>query len=304
MTALLALALLAAPGCPAALAAAAGIESPRDLGAQAPALVALLVERGAGGPAAALGSEADAFAEAALAGEGDLAALAERFRARLARHCALAAERPAGTALRPGDRLVLDQILARPEFRRARADPGALGRWLADLWRRVLELLGTEEAGRYATGGRTAFFAAVALALAAGLAWAVRRRRAGEPGQRRPVPAAATALPPPDRSEALARAALAAGRQAEAVRHAFLALLGTLERQGRLPRGRALTNRELAGHLAAAGPRLPGALAPGFAELALRFDRTVYGGAPVSAGEAAAYLDRARELWALGEGAR
>ncbi len=303
MTALLALALAAAPGCPEALAAAARLESPRELGAEATGIAALLVERGAGGPAAALGAEADAFAEAALEGQGDLEALADRFRARLARHCALAALRPVGAALRPGDRRALDEILARPEFQRARADPGALSRWLTELWRRILDLLGTEEAGRYATGGRNAFFAAVALAAAAGLAWAVRRRRAAGSGGRPPLPVAASALPPSDRSEARARAALAAGRWAEAVRQAFLALLGALERQGRVPRGRALTNRELAGHLAANGPRLPAALAPGFAELAGCFDRAVYGGAPVAAGEAAAFLDRARDLRALSEAA-
>ena len=303
MTALLALALAAAPGCPGALAAATRIQSPRDLGLEAPAITALLVERGAGGPAAALAAEAEACAEAARTGEGDLEALSDLFRARLARHCALAAEPPLGPALRPGDRRALEEVLARPEFRRARADPGALARWLSELWRRILDLLGTEEAGRYATGGRTAFFAAVALALAAGLAWAVRRRRAGEVAGRPRPPAASSSLPPPDRSEALARAALAAGRWSEAVRHAFLALLGALERQGRVPRGRALTNRELAGHLAATGARLPAGLAPGFADLAARFDRAVYGGAPVAAGEAAAFVDRAREVWALGEAA-
>jgi hypothetical protein len=114
---------------------------------------------------------------------------------------------------------------------------------------------------------------------------------------------AASALPAPDHCDALARAALAAGRWAEAVRHAFLALLGVLERQGRVPRGRALTNRELASHLAATAPRLPAALAPGFADLAARFDLAIYGGARVAAGEAAAFLDRARELWALSEAA-
>ena len=317
MTALLALALAGAPGCPEALAAAARFESPRALGVEATAIAALLVERGAGGPAAALGAEADAFADAALASEGDLEALAERFRARLARHCALAAERPGGPALRPGDRRALDEILARAEFQRARSDPGALARWLAELWRRILDLLGTEEAGRYATGGRTAFFAAVALALAAGLAWAVRRRRAPEGGERAPAPVATPTLPAPDQTEALARAALAAGRWAEAVRQAFLALLGVLERQGRVPRGRSLTNRELASHLAATAPRLPAALAPGFADLApgfadlapgfadlaARFDLAIYGGARVAAGEAAAFLDRARNLWTLSEAA-
>ena len=301
MTALLALALAAAPGCPEALAAAARLESPRQLGAEAAAIAALLVERGAGGPAAAIEAEADAFAEAARTGQGNLEALARRFRARLARHCALAAERPDGTALRPGDRRALGEILARAEFRRAGSDPDALPRWLAELWRRILDLLGTEEAGRYATGGRTAFFAAAALAVVAGLAWAVRRRRAAQGSERPAAPAATSALLPPDRSDALARAAPAAGRWSEATRLSFLALLGALERDGLVPRGRALTNREMARHLAAGGPRLPAALAPGFADLAGLFDRTVYGGAPVGAREATAFLERARALAGPGE---
>jgi hypothetical protein len=304
VTALLALALAAAPGCPEAIAAAAGLDSPRDLGLAAPAVVAGLVHRGAGGPADALAFEAEAFAEAARSGEGDLAAMAERFRSRLARHCALAAQAPAGAALRPGDRHALEEILSRPEFRQARADRGAVGRWLAELWRRILDLLGTSEAGRYAAGGRTLFFAAVAAAMAAALAWSVRRRRGGRTAREHPrAHAAPSALAPPDRSEALARSALQDGDWAEAVRHAFLMLLGALERHGRVPRGRARTNRELASHLAAAGPGPAPALAGGFADLAVRFDGTVYGGAPVGAGEAAAFLERAVELRALCEGA-
>ena len=302
MTALLALALAAAPGCPEALAAAR-LESPAQLGADAGAIVSRLVEQGAGGPAAALRAEAAALAEAAREDAGGLEAPAERFRARLARHCALAAERPDGATLRPGDRRALDEILARAEFQGARSGSGALSRWLLELWRRILDLLGTEEAGRYATGGRTAFFAAAVLAVVAGLAWAVRRRRAAQGSERPAAPAATSALPPPDRRDALAQVALAAGRWPEAMRLSFLALLGALERGGLVPRGRALTNRELAGHLAATGPRLPAALAPGFADLAGRFDRAIYGGTPVAAGEAAAFLDRARDLRALSEAA-
>ncbi len=303
MTALLALALATAPACPDALAAAEGFDSPAALGLAAPAVVAGLVARGAGGPADALAFEAEAFAGAVRSGEGDLPALAERFRARLARHCALAAAPAARAGLRPGDRRALEEILSRPEFREARADRGALSRWLADLWRRIIDFLASEEAGRYAAGGRTAFFAAVAAAAAAGLAWALRRRRrAGAAGERSRALPVASPLPPPDRSEALARAALQAGNWAEALRQAFLMLLGTLEQKGRVPRGRALTNRELASRLAAAGTGPTAALAGGFADLAARFDGAVYGAAPVVAGEAAAFLARAVELRALCEG--
>ncbi|HEU4382030.1 MAG TPA: hypothetical protein VFR85_00905 [Anaeromyxobacteraceae bacterium] len=288
MTALLALALAAAPGCPDALAATARLEAPADLAPAAPAVVARLVDRGAGGPANALEAEAAALAEAA--GEGDLAAAAARFRARLARHCALAAQRPARAALRSADRRALDEILSRPEFREARADRGAIGRWLSELWRRILDLLGTDKAGRYAAGGRTLFFAAVAMALAAVLALMVRRRSAAG----RPRPAAA-APPSPGRPEA------SEGTppwERLGVRDAFRSLLGLLERNGRIPRRRALTNRELAVHLAAA-PSSPPGLASAFADLAYRFDRTVYGGVPMAGPDVVAFsrqLDRVRTL--------
>lgn len=275
MTALLALALAAASGCPEALAAASP-ESPRQLGAEATAIVARLVERGAGGPATALEAEAEAFAEAARTGAGGLEEGAERFRARLARHCALAAERPAAAALRPGDRRALDEILARPEFQGARSGSGALSRWLLDLWRRILDLLGTEEAGRYAVGGRTAFFAAVALAALAGLAWAVRRRRAGR-AERPPVPEAVSRLPAPEESDERVRAALGPSRF---LRESLLQVVRRLELKGWIPRGRALTNQELARYLAAEAGLPPG-VASDFADLANHFDRAIYGGAPV-----------------------
>ena len=54
MTALLALALAAAPGCPEAVAAAERLDSPRDLALAAPGVVLRLVDRGAGGAAEAL----------------------------------------------------------------------------------------------------------------------------------------------------------------------------------------------------------------------------------------------------------
>lgn len=296
MTALLALALSAAPGCPEALAAAARLESPGQLGSEATAIAARLVERGAGGPATALQAEAAAFSQAARAGAAGLQGPAERFRARLARHCALAVERPAGAALRPGDRRSLEEILARAEFRRARSGSGALSRWLVELWRRILEVLGTEEAGRYAAGGRTAFFAAVALAAIAGLAWAVRRRRAPRV-ERQPLPEAASRLPAPDEGGEQALAAFGPRHLFE--RRGFLRVLRRLELKGWIPPGRALTNQELARHLAAqAGP--PAVLAPDFADLAARFDLAIYGGAPTSGVH---FLRRAQRLLDLIEAA-
>jgi hypothetical protein len=296
VTVLLALALAAAPGCPEALAEADRAGEPEALAASASGIVGRLVH--GGGPTLALAAEADALAEAAKGPPDAFRLAADRFRARLRRHCDLAAA-PSGTGkLTPGERSKLDEILARPEFGRARADPYALSRWLYDLWRRLLDILGTAQAGKYATGGRTFFVAAVAAALVAALAVSVRRRRAARPASA-PAGAAegATALPAPQEGAALAEAALAGGRAAEAVRQSFLALLASLERCGRVPRGRTLTNREMAVLLGATGD-----LSSGFSTLASLFDRVVYGGVPVAAEEARAFLSRSRSLRGLLEG--
>jgi len=296
VTALLALALAVAPGCPEALAEADRAGAPEALAASASGIVGRLV-RGSG-PTLALAAEVDALADAAKGPPDALRLATDRFRARLRRHCELAAA-PAGTGKpTPAERRKLDEILARPEFGRARADPYALSRWLYDVWRRLLDLLGTAQAGKYATGGRTFFVAAVAAALVAALAVSVRRRRAARSASA-PAGAAASAtpLPAPDGGAALAEAALAGGRAAEAVRQSFLALLASLERSGRVPHGRTLTNREMAVLLGASGD-----LSSGFSTLAALFDRVIYGGAPVATEEARAFLSRSRSLRGLLEG--
>lgn len=293
MTALLALALAAAPGCPEALAAAERAGGPEELAVSAAGIVGRL-DRG-GGTTLALAAEAGALAAAEVGPPDALRLAAGRFRARLRRHCDLAAAPPSPGIPTPAERRKLDEILARPEFGRARADPFALSRWLHDLWRRLLDLFGTAEAEKYATGGRTFFLAAVALALGAALVASVRRRRAARPASARAGAAAgATGLPPPEEGDALAEAALGGGRAAEAVRQSFLALLASLERSGRLPRGRTLTNREMAALLGATGD-----LSSGFSSFASLFDRVVYGGFPVSSEEARDCLGRSRSLRGL-----
>lgn len=310
MTALL-LATLAA-ACPTAPALEAG---PADVRARARGAVAEL-ERS--GPADALAAEAEALARAAedpAMPRGELRARAARFAVRLERHCRLLALRPSPGAS-PADRSRLGDILARPEFRSPRPVTFAIGRWLAKIWENVLELLGTAEAGRYAAGGRGLFFALLAAAVLAALLLAMRRRGAvrrrsapdrTEPATRKPSD--------PAESDSRAAAALQAGDATEAVRQAFLGLLGALERGGRVPIGRALTNRELAAWLAtstsastatstatpSATPTstltpTPSDLAVAFADLAGAFDRAVYGLAPPAASDAGVYLERSREL--------
>jgi hypothetical protein len=271
---LLALALAAAPGCPAVLAEAASLDDGR-LAAEAPRLVAAL-EAAGDGPVEAL--------RLALRG----GAAASGLRPALERHCALARApaRPAD----PGDDAALRAILARPEYRRA-ADPLALRRALLALENRLLELLGSSEAGRYAVVGRTIFLGAAAVALGL-LAGAALRRRA------RRVPAAAssrrTDVADAGERVADAEAALGRGDAREAVRLALLAALAALERGGSVPRGRALTNGELVGALA--GPGGGADLAPELAALAAVFDRTFYGGRPVALEDARDAVARARRV--------
>lgn len=311
MTAILALALAVVPGCPEALAAADRDATPEALAGSASSIVGRL--QPGGGPALALAAEAEALGDAAHGPPDALRLAAGRFRARLRRHCDLASAPAAAGMPTPSERSRLEEILARPEFERAREDPFAPSRWLYGLWRRLLELLGTAEAGEYAIGGRSLFFAAVVLALGAALIVSLRRRRsAARPASAPEGGAGAWTLPLPEEGDALAEDALRGGRGAEAVRHSFLALLASLERSGRVPRGRALTNQELAALLGSplasatlAPPLASGAggeLSSGFASLASAFDRVVYGRVPVAAEEARACLARSRALRDLLDG--
>lgn len=306
MTALLALALAAAPGCPAALAEAHASPDPAALARAAPAIVGRLQAAGPGGATSAVKRAADVALAAAPDPEA-CARAAARFLRTLERHCALAAELPLPGAT-PADRAALDTVLARPEFSRARVDTAALRRLLLGLWAEVLDLLGTREAERWAGLGRALFALAAAAAVAMGVA-ALRRRRRGL------RPAAAAVRPevpaPPDASAASAHAALSRGDAPAAVRHALLAALGALEEARWLPRGRALTNAEAAAALAraeptsspsAAGqatPRAAAAASGEFRELASTFDRAVYGGRPVGLGDARVAVERAGRIAAL-----
>ncbi len=309
MIALLLASLAAAcPPAPDAEAAAA------DLVAQARSAVAELERRG---PTDALAAEAEALAGAAedpATPREKVGALATRFAARLERHCQLQAQRVAVGAT-GADRSRLAEILAGPEFRSSRGATLVLSRWLAGIWERVLELLGTAEAGRYAAGGRNVFFALLAGAILAAFVLALRRRAAIR--RERPPPPlepAGQRRSDPAESDSRAAAALRAGDAAEAVRQAFLGLLGSLERNGRIPAGRALTNRELVAWVGATwtGAATAGGIAPhpaplpargereriavAFSELARTFDRVVYGMAPPAIAEAGSYLERTREI--------
>jgi len=119
----------------------------------------------------------------------------------------------------------------------------------------------------------------------------VRRRRRGE----RAAPAAVAAVraaPGPDIALLRAEDALGRGEHAGAVREAMLAALGALERAGRIPRGRALTNAEL---VRAVGAR-DGALAALLAAVARPFDGAIYGGRTPGGAEAREAVDGARRL--------
>jgi hypothetical protein len=322
VTALLALALAAMAPCPAALAAA---QAPDDaLAAGAPALVRGLDDAGVG-PTGAV-----AAAAAALAGAepGDARAeAAAAFRGALARHCALAAA-PGLPPASAEDRAALAAVLARPELSPARLDAGAIRRFLVRLWDWLVELLGTSEAERYASLGRALFLGAAAAALVLVVA-ALRRRRERASASRRgrADEKGAGGETAPDVSAVRAEEALRRGDAREAIRLALLAALGALERAGRLPRGRAMTNEEIVRSCSTSTPTAtptstatatstatstststptPTATSTStststasgsdLALLARAFDRAVYGGLPVSSEDARGAVERARRV--------
>lgn len=211
-----------------------------------------------------------------------------------ARSCALVAA-PALPGATAAERAKLAEILARPELSRRPGDPDALRRALLALRAWLVELLGTAEAERWASLGRALFLAAAAGA-ATLLALGLRRRRAGAPRRARAPGPDEEVRAAPDASADRAEEALRAGDAREAVRQAFLAALGALERDGRVPRGRALTNGEVVAALADE----PAAPAAEIADLARAFDRAVYGGLPVAAEDARAAVARARLVVAAG----
>jgi len=251
---------------------------------------------------------------------------------------ALAAALPAGPGASPAepgpaaggaprateaDRRLLAGILARPEYRRDVADAAALRRALAGLWARVLDLLGTAEAERWASTGRAVFLAAAAAAAALGVAALRRRVRARRGGGAAAADEAAERGGPSATASAEdAEAALRAGEPREAVRRALLAALAALERTGRLPGGRAMTNAEIAREVDGAtstststatstatptptptSTSTPTATATATATgaltfLAALFDRTFYGGLPVTLDDAEAAVRAARAVGA------
>lgn len=311
MTALLALALAAAPGCPAALAAAAA-SADADLAARAPALVEALEDAGAG-PTAGLAAAARALAAPGPA-PASAPGAAAAFRGALARHCALAAE-PAAPAASAADRAALGEVLARPELSRLRLDPWAIRRALLRAWDRIVELLGTTEAERYASLGR-ALFVGVAAGAAVLAAAALGRRRRGDGGAPRgAAERGASGERAPETTAVEAEAALRRGDGREAVRLALLAAVAALEGAGRVPRGRALTNEEIVRVATSAAAsdstststsRSTNANATFASDLALlahAFDRAVYGGRPVPADDARAAVERARRVAAAAGGA-
>jgi hypothetical protein len=278
----------AAPGCPAALQEASALPD-SDLAVGAATVVERLAARGAGGPTAALGAEA---LRGASSPGADRARAGVRFRAALARHCALAGQPPLPAA-GPAERALAAEILDRPEFRRARLDPDALRRRLRALWDSLLSLLETGQAQRYAAFSRTVFLGAVAAAaLLAVLALRrpLRARRAPSPES------PAFGAGPPDARLSAAEAAAAAGQAGLAIRLAFLAALGALEREGLVPPGRTLTSLELLEHVDRSAPARTGALAA----LTRAFDEVFYGGRAAGAAQADAALRAARALGAGG----
>ncbi len=189
-----------------------------------------------------------------------------------------------GLVASPADRQALAAVLSDPEFQAQRWRGEALRRWLAGWWERLTEFLGTAEAERWAGLGRAVFFAAAAVALL--LLWRAARKRRATTARvtRREGPGAR----PEGRKVAVADAerALAAGDAPEAVRLAFLAAIGAIQRRLRTAMAEVLTGSELAG-------RVPD---EGFGRLARLHERTVFGCRPVTLEEASAALAVAARL--------
>lgn len=198
---------------------------------------------------------------------------------------ATAAEAPNGQTGAAGPRVepatteqlaVLEDILARPEFRAAEGR-GALD-VLLDPVRTFLQsvvLEGLRAFGRLlAAGGQAGAYAglAVASAVVLGAGLIVARLARGTLVAEAELAAAARAGPPRAETElARASALAAAGDFRGAVHHRYLAVLRRLDERGLLPFNGSLTNRE---HLArAASPALAEALAP----LVAAFDTLWYG---------------------------
>ena len=165
---------------------------------------------------------------------------------------------------------------------------------LKELFQRLLALLDTPQAERYAGFSRAVFLLATAAAAFLFLLF-LRRGHPSRPAH----------LPPPaevreeaqDKGLEGARAAAARGDGREAVRLSLLAALAALERAGKIPLGRALTNLELVRLLSKPGE----AGAQPLAVLTHLFDRAIYGGRPTFDAEAKAALEAAKALCAGGE---
>jgi hypothetical protein len=195
-------------------------------------------------------------------------------------------------AVTEAERAALAEVLARPEFRPRRFDLGALRELLAGGWARLLELLGTAEAERWASLGRAVFL--VALALVGLLAWRTLRRRSLAATRRPPPPPTGLSLgaPAPEAAAIEAARALGAGDLSGAVRLAYRACAACLPLRGPALPTASLTGRELAA--------LSGEAA--FASLARLHERTVFGLRSVTAAEARGAVELATR-WARREAA-
>lgn len=195
---------------------------------------------------------------------------------------------PAGLVASQADREALARVLAQPEFQAQRWRGDALRQWLAGWWERLTELLGTEEAERWAGLGRAVFLSAVVVALL--LLWRAARHRRGSARaaarRREPEGAASAAVAAGSVAVADAERALAAGDPPEAVRLAFLAAIAAIRRQLPSAAAAVLTGSELAGRVADEG----------FGRLARLHERTVYGRRPVTTQEAEAALAEATRM--------
>jgi hypothetical protein len=205
--------------------------------------------------------------------------------ARQASACALLGQPAPPPGIAPARALA--SIYAEPGFERARQrDSGAMRALLAQLKERLLALFETSGAQAYSNFTRVLV---LAVALAAGLALVLARRRKGSAAgaSRRAGAAGAPVLEAPAAHLDRARAAVAAAPR-EALREGLLALLSSLELRRLARPDRVKTNQELVEELPRRGA--PAGLTAAVAELVAAYDVKFYSLAPVSEEDARGFL--------------
>ncbi|MDF1562668.1 MAG: DUF4129 domain-containing protein [Deltaproteobacteria bacterium] len=186
----------------------------------------------------------------------------------------LAAASEAALQAAEPDRELLTRILEEPELSGASQAGSAIASIIEALQTLLGTLLGSEGAVGAAEVTRLIFFVLTAIVVV----WLIRKllqRLSPPPARAQLDPLSPLRLESPEHHEALAEAAVAAGRPREALRHLLLSALAALERSRWASYGRHKTNREYLRSIERRGA--PAALCEAFGELVRTYDPLWYG---------------------------